>query len=102
MNHWNHRVIRKVYENGEEEYSIREVHYNNAGKIYAYTEEAVDLARETLDGLRQYILWCLKALDDPILEDGKIEFASDDISYKDLEEAREYENIENLLNNLGK
>lgn len=78
MSHWNHRVVKKIYPNGEEEYSIREAFYNDAGELCAYTENPIDLACETLDDLREYILWCLKALDAPILEDGKVKFAKDD------------------------
>lgn len=79
MGHWNHRVVKKVFnkgtENEEEQYSIREVFYNNDGSIYAYTENPIDLACESLDGLREYIGWCLKALDAPILIDGEVKFS---------------------------
>ncbi len=102
MSHWNHRVVKKIYENGEEEYSIREVFYNDAGEIYGYTINPVDLVCETLENLREYIQWCLNCLDKPILEDGKVEFASDDVSDKDLENCKNYDSIEDLLDDLGK
>jgi len=79
---WNHRVVKKVFNKGtedeEEQYSIREVFYNSDGAIYAYTENPIDLACESLDGLKQYIQWCLNACDKPILIDGEVEFAKDD------------------------
>ena len=71
--HWNHRVIHKDYGDGEEQYSVHEVHYNPDGTINSYTVDPIDLSCETLGGLRQYIKWCLKSLDNSILEDGKIE-----------------------------
>jgi hypothetical protein len=103
MGHWNHRVVKNVFDDGYEQYSIREVFYNDAGEIYAYTENPVDLACETLDGLREYIRWCLKALDNPILEEGKVKFVKDDfsdITEEDLKEAGVTENIEEILREL--
>ncbi len=41
MSHWNHRVIKKIYEDGEEEYGIHEVFYNTDGTIFGYTQEPV-------------------------------------------------------------
>jgi len=82
MSHWNHRVVKKIYnegkENEEEQYSVREAHYNDNGDLYAYTEEPVDLACESMEALKEYIQWCLNCLDKPILEDGKVVFAKDD------------------------
>ena len=89
--YWNHRVVKKTYETGEVEYSVRETHYNEDGTIYAYTIDPTSLACESIEGLREYIGWCLKALDKPILEDGKVEFVDydddlDDIDFGDLDE----------------
>lgn len=82
MGHWNHRVVRKVFhkgtENEEEQYSIREVFYNDAGEIFAFTENPIGLACETPEALREYIQWCLQALDKPILEEDGFVFAKDD------------------------
>ncbi len=77
---WNHRVVKKTYPSGEESYGIHEVFYNKKGEIYAYTEEPIDLSCETPDALKQYIEWCLKACDQPILIDGEVDFAKDELS----------------------
>jgi len=82
MSHWNHRVVKKTYENDTEEYSVRETFYNDDGSIMSYTEDPADVVAETMDGLRQYLEWCLKSLDDPILIDGEVEFV-DDVDYSD-------------------
>jgi hypothetical protein len=100
--HWNYRVVKKIYSDGSKEYSVREVHYNDAGEICGYTADPVDLANETLEDLKEYIQWCLNCLDKPILEDGKVEFASDGIIKEDLEMAEEFDNIEDFLDDLGK
>lgn len=85
---WNHRVVRKVFnkgtENEEEEYSIREVFYNDEGAIYGYTENPIDLACESLDSLKEYIQQCLDACDKPILIEGEVEFAKDDLFEEDF------------------
>lgn len=77
MSHWNHRVFKEVFDDGEEQYSVREVFYNDDGGIYAHMETPVDIAAESIDALREYLEWCLKSLDQPILEVGKVEFHSD-------------------------
>jgi hypothetical protein len=74
MIHWNHRVVKAVYPDGEEWFSVREVFYNADGSIYAYTEKPVDIAGESIDALREYLQWCMNCLDKPILEDGKVKF----------------------------
>jgi hypothetical protein len=92
MSHWNHRVIKKTYKKGTEDeeamYSVHEVFYNDAGEIYAYTTDPIDLSCESLDALKEYIQWCLNCLDKPVLVDGEVVFAKDDydLSEDDLEE----------------
>ena len=71
---WNHRVVKEILENGDEWFTVREVFYNKDGSIYAYTEEAVDVSGESIDEIKEYLEWCLKSLEQPILEDGKVEF----------------------------
>lgn len=104
MTHWNHRVVKKVFEDTEREYteySVRKVFYNNKWEIYAYTEEPVDLACESLEALREYIEWCLKALNNPILEDGKVKFATDDITDKDLENLKSFDTVDEMMDDLN-
>ena len=74
---WNHRVVREILSSGEAWYSIREAFYNDAGKIYAYTEEPVDICGSSIEDMRKYLQWCMDCLDYPILEDGKVEFAKE-------------------------
>ena len=76
--HWNHRVIKAVDNNGEESYSVREVFYNNDGTIYAYDSDPVDLTGETMEDLKQYLDWCYKSLDTPVLIDGEVIFVDYD------------------------
>lgn len=79
MGHWNHRVVKATYPNGEEYYSIREVFYNKDGEIYAYTTEPVDIAGESVEEVKEYLQWCLDCIDKPMLEDGKVDFANSDL-----------------------
>lgn len=103
MSHWNHRVIKKVYKQGTDEedvlYGIHEVFYNDTGEIYAYTEQPIDLQCESVEALREYILWCLDAFEIPIIEDGKIEFAKDDLTDKNFKNAKNFDTIEEMLDN---
>jgi hypothetical protein len=78
MGHWNHRVVQETLTNGDLFYSVREVFYNDDGSINAYTEEPADVSGESIDGIREYLGWCLKALDQPILVDGKVDFVDPD------------------------
>lgn len=86
---WNHRVVKKTYPSGEESYGIHEVFYNEKGEIYAYTENPIDLACETLDSLKEYIQWCMSCLDKPILIDGEVSFAKDELSEEEISEMKE-------------
>jgi hypothetical protein len=74
MTHWNHRVVKKYYDEDYTEYGIREVIYNEDGSIYAYTENPIQTRGESLESLRQFLERCLKALDQPILVDGEVIF----------------------------
>lgn len=83
--HWNHRVVKKVYENGEIQLGIHEVFYNEDGSIYAYTTDPMeacivgDCENELLDNLREYLEWMQRALEKPVLVDGEVEFKHDPI-----------------------
>ena len=73
MSHWNHRVLKETL-NGEDWYSVREVFYNDDDSIYAYTEEPVDIAGESISALKEYVQWILDCLDKDILVAGEVEF----------------------------
>ena len=76
MSYWNHRVVKKTYPSGETLFSVRETHYNDDGTIYAYTIDPSDLECESVEALREYLLWCLKSLDKPVLVDSEIKFVN--------------------------
>lgn len=63
MSHWNHRVVRR-----KGMLNVCEVFYNDDGKPAAHTMEAVGATAETLDELKEYIGWMMKALEHPILD----------------------------------
>ena len=69
--HWNHRVVRRVFPNGEVSYAIHEAHYKTKGATAgpcSLTLDPVAPTAESIEGLR----WCLKkmleALDNPVLD----------------------------------
>lgn len=75
--HWNHRVFKTVRKNGEVEFSIREVHYNEKNEIYGHMINPVTLSGESIEDLKEYVQWCLNCFEKPVLEEGKIIFADD-------------------------
>ena len=78
MSYWNQRVVLKKLEDGTDWYSIREVYYNDDGTIYAWTEDAMEISSESLDGLKRYVQQVLACLDKPVLIDGEVKFVSYD------------------------
>lgn len=90
MSHWNHRIVKKTWHKGEEDeedsYGVHEVFYDDDNKIYGYTENPIDLSTDSIDSLREYLQWCMNALDKPILVDGEVEFAKDIFTVEDVEE----------------
>ena len=71
---WNCRVVKEMLDDGNEFFSIREVFYNSNGGIYGYTEDAVDISGDTIEGIRKYLQWCLDCLDKPILINDEVKF----------------------------
>jgi tetrahydromethanopterin S-methyltransferase subunit H len=84
MSHWNLRVVKQVQPDGSEWYTVREVHYNDDDSIYAYTVDAVGVAGESIEELRQYVQWILDCLDKPVLVDGEVEFVNRDQARADF------------------
>lgn len=72
---WNHRVVKETLDDGGDWLTIREVYYNDDGGITGYTEDAVSLSSETVEGLRWTLQRMLESLDKEILVDGAVEFA---------------------------
>ncbi len=69
---WNHRVIRKMVMEGQQEipiFQIYEVYYNEDGEIDGWTMEPDCPMGETLEELKNDIQYNLKALDAPVLEE---------------------------------
>lgn len=74
--HWNHRVVRRVYNPGtdeeEVEHAIHEAHYEVKGKSSgpcSITTEPVRVySSEGVAGLRQVLERMLAALDKPVLD----------------------------------
>ncbi len=97
MSHWNHRVIKKTFENDEEQYGIHEVFYNDDGTIFCYTQDPVEAACESMDALREYLQWMLKCLDEDILVDGEVEFVNDD---SDDENIETFDDVDDLFHSL--
>ncbi len=100
MSHWNHRVVKKTYENGEEAFGIHEVFYNEDGTIYSYTKDPVDASCESLEALREYIQWMTDCLDKEILVDGEVEFVDPDGLDEKLDNCKTFEDIEKLIASL--
>jgi hypothetical protein len=99
MTHWNHRVVQKNYpEEDYIEYSIREVFYNDDESVYAYTENPMRLHGESIESLRKYLEWCLKALDQPVLVDGEVVFNDGGDSEEDL--IGPFDSIDDLIKSL--
>jgi len=73
---WNHRVVRKVHKwtgkSGEKyeevTYGIHEAFYDDNGKVFAITQEPVEVAGDDIDSLKQTLEWMEKCLEHPILE----------------------------------
>jgi len=83
MSHWNHRVVKEITQDGNEWFTVREVFYNDDGSIYAYTEDPVKIAGESIEDLRKYCQWVLNCLDKEVLIDGEVEFVD---FYRDMED----------------
>lgn len=92
MSHWNHRLVKQTFKDGSDWYSVREVFYNgdedDDNNIFGYTEDPVDISGESVEEIREYLKWCLKCLDKPILVDGQVKFARDDVPEEDIREMK--------------
>ena len=69
MGCWNHRVVKRVFPNGEEELSIHEAHYDKEwGKPRAWTTQPVAVSADSIKDLRWTLKQMLKALDQPVID----------------------------------
>ena len=61
---WNHRVVKEILEDGA---------------VYAVWGCGVGVCGESINEIKEYLQWCLECLEQPILEDGKVEFVDPDV-----------------------
>ncbi len=70
MSHWNYRVVKERY-NDEDWYTIREVYYDDDGKIRGYTDEIAP-GGETVEVLRATLKLMRSCTDKPILDEDEL------------------------------
>lgn len=67
MAHWNYRVIKRV-ENGETLFDLQEVHYDDEGTVYGYSDASVT-SWDTLENLRGTLELMRQAFDQPVMDE---------------------------------
>ena len=71
---WNYRVMKSYPANKEDAwYSIREVYYDNNGKVDGYTEDAIAPDGGSIDELREVLHRMILALDKTVLDENGLE-----------------------------
>src|SRR3990167_8254322 len=98
---WDHRIVKEVLENGDSWFSIREAFYNDAGELFAYTEEPADISGESIESLRQTLNWIQSAFDKEILIDGEVKFADDGVGEYDPATWKKFDNMDDFLADLN-
>ena len=86
MGHWNYRVCKQYYkfpetsggEDGEYEYSLREVYYNEDGSIWATSGKPQAPQGETLEDLKDGVSRMQRALDKDVIDLDTIEYKKPD------------------------
>lgn len=72
MSHWNHRVVRRTFDNGTTLLGIHEAFCDKNGLVWAITTDPVspmvEPPEEGLDELKKVLGWMLKACDQPVLD----------------------------------
>jgi len=63
---WDYRVI-KTNNGGETWFGVHEVHYDEDGALWAYTEEPIAIESESEEGLPKVFEQMLQALERPVL-----------------------------------
>ena len=76
MTHWNHRVVKRTHNSGEETYGIHEVFYDgdddtDSGDAISYTTEPVCVSCGSLEALREYLQWMINCLDKEVIVEDK-------------------------------
>ena len=101
MNHWNHRVVKRTFiwlegtenEFTEDQYGIHEVYYDENGKVFAVTEEAIGPSGETMEELKESLEWITGALECPVLDYDNIpeDGATHPLDKAELDDTKDHE-----------
>jgi hypothetical protein len=65
---WNHRVIKRKYETGEEYFAIHEVYYDDSGKPEQCTVLPISILQNSVDDLSITIDRIRECLSKPVLD----------------------------------
>ena len=68
---WNYRIVKRKI-NEEDEYSIREVYYNDDGSIFGLDNNPVIVCCDMLDDLKEITKRLLACIDYPILNEDQV------------------------------
>jgi len=63
---WNYRVIHRDFDEGDTEFEICEVHYDDDGGLIGFVT-APEIASSSVDGLQQVLDWMAEALQKDVL-----------------------------------
>lgn len=75
---WNHRVVKTVYNSPDKSlppyiyYGIKEVYYDDEGRVFQSTVEAMRVSGDSVEDLKQTLLWMWAALKAPVLDEENI------------------------------
>lgn len=84
MSHWNHRVIEFVEPDGTPWRAIHEVHYDDQGRPYAYTESPADVSGANNEELAATLERMRRALERPHLVEDDFKEAQIDALAEDI------------------
>jgi hypothetical protein len=79
MSHWNYRICKKTHNQGEEWeevlYEIKEAYYNDAGEVWAVTENGATILGNDIDEIKSTIEKIRQALSRPVIDLDNFSFA---------------------------
>lgn len=80
MGHWNHRVVKRIVREFDEDvewFGVHEVFYGLPGESEpSWTDEPISVKGESIDELRETLERMLRALDRPIIDDTEKELGT--------------------------
>jgi hypothetical protein len=83
INHWNHRVVRRVYKTTnyeEESFAIHEAYYDDDGNVTRITQDPVDPHGSSMEDLRWSLNKMRECLEYPVLDYETMKEIEDDVS----------------------